>query len=77
MSTCDTDPRVNVTGEGGLYFFVEGSGTSGDPFFFNNNRNILIEKANLPSGHLSIQSVDLTPPPSLGSWCELLWSLYS
>jgi hypothetical protein len=74
MSTCDTDPRVNVSGEGGLYFFVEGSGTSANPFFSFTNHNILIEKTDLSSG-LSLQSVALTPP--LGSWCELLWSLYS
>jgi hypothetical protein len=77
ISTCDTDPRVNVTGEAGLYFFVEGSGTSENAFFSDNNHNILIEKTNLPSGRLSIQSLDLTPPSSLDSWCELLWSLYS
>jgi len=73
-STCDTDPRVNVSGEGGLYFFVEGSGTSANPFFSITNHNILIEKTNLSSS-LSLQSVALIPP--LGSWCELLWSLYS
>jgi hypothetical protein len=73
-SSCYTDPRVNVSGEGGLYFFVEGSGTSANPFFTFTNRNILIEKTNL-SSCLSLQSVALTPP--LGSWCELLWSLYS
>ncbi|KAF8500416.1 hypothetical protein F5888DRAFT_1682082 [Russula emetica] len=73
-STCDTDPRVNVSGESGLYFFVEGSGTSANPFFSFANRYILIEKTDLPSV-LSLQSVALTPP--LGSWCELPWSLYS
>jgi hypothetical protein len=72
ISTCYTDPRVKVSGEGGLYFFVEGSGTSGNPI---SNHNILIEKTNLPSGYLSLKSLALTPP--LGSWFELLWSLYS
>jgi len=69
LPTCDTDPRVNVSDEGGLYFFVEGSGTSANPFFSITNHNILIEKTNLPSG-LSLRSVALTPP--LGSRCELL-----
>jgi hypothetical protein len=73
-STCDEDPRVNVSGEGGLYFFVEGSGTSANPLFSFTNRNILIEKTNM-SSCLSLQTVALTPPR--GSWCELLWSIYS
>ena len=72
ISNCDTDPRVNVSGEGGLYFFVEGSGTSGNPFLSFTNHNIIIEKTNMRTG-ISLQSVALTPP--LGSWCELLWSL--
>ena len=75
MSTCDTDPRVHVSGEGGLYFFVEGSGTSGNPVFLFSTRNILIEKTNLPSGHLSLLSLVLTPPR--GSWCDLLWPPHS
>jgi hypothetical protein len=70
IPTCDTDPRINVSGEGGLYFFVEGSGTPGNPLFSVTNRNILIEKTNLSSS-LSFQCVALTPP--LGSWCELVW----
>lgn len=72
IPTFDTDPRVNVSGEGGLYFSVEGSGTPGIPLFSPTNRNILIKKTNLRSG-LSLQSVTLTPP--LGSWCGLVWSL--
>ncbi len=70
ISTCDTDPRVNVSGEDGFYFFVEGSGTSANPLFSFTNRNVLIEKTNL-SSCLSLQSVVLTPL----SWCELLRSL--
>jgi hypothetical protein len=74
ICTYGSDPRVNVSGEDGLYFFVEGSGTSANPFFSFTNRNILIEKTNM-SSCLSLQAVALTRP--LGSWCELLWSLYS
>jgi hypothetical protein len=68
ISTCDTDPRVNVSGEDGLDFFVEGSGTSANPSFSFTNRNIIIEKTNL-SSCLILQSIALTPPR--GSWCEL------
>jgi hypothetical protein len=74
IPACDTDPRVNVSSEGGLYFFVEGSGTPGIPLFSFSNRTILIEKTDLSSS-LSIQSVALKPP--LDSWCESGWSLFS
>ena len=66
-STCDTDPRVRVSGEDGLDFFVEGSGTSANPSFSSINHNISIEKTNMTSS-LSFQSMTLRP--SLGSWCE-------
>lgn len=66
-STSDTDSRVNISGEGGLDFFVEGSGTSADPFFPSTNHNISIERTNA-SSNLSLQSITLRPP--LGSWCE-------
>ena len=65
-SARDTDPLVNVSGESGLDFFVEGSGASTDPFFPPTTRKIWIEKTNIPS-NLSLQAVTLTP--SLGSWC--------
>jgi hypothetical protein len=64
----DTDPRVNVSGEGGLDFTVEGSGTSATPLFSSTNHKISIEKTNV-SSNLSLQSITLRP--SLGSWCEL------
>ncbi len=66
-STRDTDPRVNVSGEDGLYFLVEGSGAPTNPFFPPNTRKILIEKTN-ESSSLSLQTINLTPP--FGSWCE-------
>ena len=66
-STCDTDPRVEVSGEDGLDFFVEGSGTSTNPSFSSTNHNISIEKTNMSSS-LSLQSVTLRP--FIGSWCE-------
>ena len=75
LSNCDMDPRVHVSGEGGLDFSAEGSGTSGNPVFFSTTRNILIKKTNLPSGDLFLQSLALEP--AQGSWCELLWPLYS
>lgn len=75
LSTCDSDPRVHVSGERGLSFLAKGSGTSGHPVFFSTTGNILVEKTNLPSGDLFLQSLALTPPQ--GSWCELLWPLYS
>jgi hypothetical protein len=65
-STRDTDPRVRVSGEDGLDFFVEGSGTSANPSFSSTN-HITIEKTNITSG-LSLQSITLRP--SLGSGCE-------
>ena len=61
-STCETDPRVNVSGEGGLDFFVEAN-----PFFSSANHNISIERTNV-SSNLSLQSITLRP--SLDSWCE-------
>lgn len=67
VSTCDTDPRVEVSSEDGLDFFAEGSGTSTNPSFSSTNHNILIEKTNM-SSCLSLQSVTLRP--FLGSWCE-------
>jgi hypothetical protein len=66
-STGDKDPRVDVSGEGGLEFSVEGSGTLADPLFPSTNHNISIEKTNA-SSCLFLQSV--TPRSSLGSWCE-------
>ena len=63
----DTDPRVNVSGEGGLDFFVEGSGTSANPLFSSINHTISIEKTDL-SSCLSFQTITLRP--SLDSWCE-------
>ena len=66
-STRDTDPRVKVSGENGLNFFVEGSGTSTNPSFSSTNHNISIERTNM-SSCLSLQSITLRP--SLGSWCE-------
>ena len=63
----DTDPRVNVSGEAGLDFSVEGSGASPNPFFPPTTHKIRIEKTNM-SSCLSLQAVTLTP--FLGSWCE-------
>jgi hypothetical protein len=65
-STRDTDPRVNVSGEGGLDFSVEGSGTSENLLFPSTNHSISIERTNV-SSCLSLQSVTLRP--FLGSWC--------
>jgi hypothetical protein len=62
-----TDPRVNVSGEDGVDFSVEGSGTSTNPFFPSTTHRIRIEKTNM-SSCLSLQPVTLTP--SLSSWCE-------
>ena len=66
-STRGTDPRVKVSGEDGLDFFVEGSGTSANPSFAPTSHNISIERTNM-SSCLSLQSITLRP--SLGSWCE-------
>jgi hypothetical protein len=66
-STRGTDPRVSVSGEGGLDFSVEGSGASTNPFFPPTTHKIRIEKTNMSSS-LSLQAVALTP--YLGSWCE-------
>jgi hypothetical protein len=63
----DRDPRVNVSGEDCLDFFVEGSGASTNPFFPPTTHRIWIEKTNMSSS-LSLQAVTLTP--FLGSWCE-------
>jgi hypothetical protein len=65
--TRNTDPRVKVSGEDGLDFFVEGSGASTNPFFPPTTHTIRIEKANTRTG-VSLKAVTLTP--SLGSWCE-------
>lgn len=59
-----TDPRVNVSGEGGLDFFVEGSGASTNPFFPPTTHKVRIDM----SSSLSLQAVTLTP--YYGSWCE-------
>jgi hypothetical protein len=66
-STRDTDPRVKVSGEDGLDFFLGGSGTSANPSFASTSHNISIERTNM-SSCLSLQSITLRP--SLGSWCE-------
>jgi hypothetical protein len=65
-SIIDTDPRINVSGEGGLDFSVEGSGTSANTLFPSTDHNISIEKTNA-SSCLSLQSVTLRP--FLGSRC--------
>jgi hypothetical protein len=66
-STCDTDPRVNVSGKDGLDFTVEGSRTLEGPLFSSTNHSISIEKTDMSSS-LSLQSITLRP--FLGSWCE-------
>jgi len=65
-STPDTDPRVHVSGEDGLDFFVEGSGAPTNPYFPATTHRIWIEKTNTSSS-LSLRAVTLTP---FGSWCD-------
>lgn len=66
-STVVTDPRVKVSSEDGLDFFVEGSGAPTNPFFPPATRKIRIERTNKSSCPV-LRGVTLTP--SLGSWCE-------
>lgn len=61
----DADPLINVSGEED--FFVEGSGTSINPFFPPTIHKFRIEKTNMSSS-LSLQAVTVTP--LLNSWCE-------
>ena len=61
------DPRVIVSAEGGLNFFVEGMGTVGSPFFPVMSRDISIEKTTVVSS-LSVESMTLKSSPA--QWCE-------
>lgn len=64
-STSVADPRVTVSGEEGLDFVVEGSGTETNPSFSSIAHSISIEKTSVSSS-LSVESVAFSPSPS--SW---------
>ncbi len=66
-STTVPDPRVIVSAEEGLNFFVEGKGTVGSPSFPVMSRNISIEKTTVVSS-LSVESMTLKSSPA--QWCE-------
>jgi hypothetical protein len=63
------DPRVIVSGEGGVDFIVEGKGTTAYPDFPAANRNITIEKTEVLSS-LSVESMTLAYSPGQCQWCE-------
>lgn len=61
------NPRVTVSHEGGLDFFVEGTGSATHPAFSSINHTLLIDIPGVRSA-LSVESVTLSPPS--GSWYE-------
>jgi len=63
----NVDPRVTVSGEGGLDFAVDGTGSADNPSFPSINHTIVIEKTDVKSS-LTVQSMKLTPSPN--PWCE-------
>jgi len=62
------DPRVAVSHENGLDFFVEGTGPATHPTFSSINHTLSIEITSVRSA-LSVESVTLSPPS--GSWYEI------
>jgi hypothetical protein len=78
------DPRVIVSGEGGVDFIVEGKGTAAYPKFLVAKRKITIEKTEVVSS-LSVESLTLAYSLDECRWCEsfsasvheLGFSLYS
>ncbi|KAI9452272.1 hypothetical protein F5148DRAFT_514946 [Russula earlei] len=62
-STLDMDPRVTVSGQDGLDFIVEGSGTGEHPSFSSTSQTIVIEKTDVSSS-VSVLSLALSPPTS-------------
>ena len=62
-----TAPRITVSGENGLDFVVEGTGTTTCPCFPVVRDNISIEKTTVVSS-LSVESMTLESSPS--QWCE-------
>jgi hypothetical protein len=64
------DPRVTVSHEDGLDFFVEGTGSATHPAFSSINHTLSIEKIGIGvKSALSVESVTLSPPS--GSWYEI------
>jgi hypothetical protein len=62
------DPPVTVSHEGGLDFFVEGTGPATHPAFPSINHTLSIEITGVRSA-LSVVSVSLSPPS--GSWYDI------
>jgi hypothetical protein len=63
------DPRVIVSGEGGVDFVVKGKGTTAHPNFFVAKCKITIEKTEVVSS-LSVESMILAYSQDGCRWCE-------